>query len=132
MQTMFSKGYTVEEIAIHTGYTRLRVGEVLRQPWAQMNIVDDIQRSVQDEVKALLENEVLPSIKKQAALRDDPDAPKAVQLAAANALLDRFLGKPNQPITQHQGDPAQMSNKELEERVAKIVAGVATETGSSS
>jgi hypothetical protein len=124
MQLMFSKGYTIEEIAHQTGYTRLRVGDVLRQPWAQMNIVEDIKTSIHDEIKQLLEGEVLPSIMVQKQIRDDRENPAAVRLAAAESIINRFLGRPNQPITTNTTEPSKLTNSELESRVSQIVAGV--------
>lgn len=46
-----------------------------------------------DSVQTLLEGEVVPTIQKLVALRDGADSDN-VKLAAANAILDRFLGKP--------------------------------------
>jgi hypothetical protein len=127
MQTMFAKGYTIEEIAQHTNYTRARVGVILRQPWAQMHIVDDVKKSVRDELKEFLEGEVLPSLQIVRDLRDNPENPAAVRLAAADQILNRFLGRPNQPITQGEVDPSKLTTQELERRVSQIVAGMATQ-----
>lgn len=130
MQVMFSKGFTMDEIAQQVGYTKARVADVLRQPWAQMNVVKDIKASVQDEIKELLERNVLPTIKRIVTLTTDETAPHAVRLAASKEILDRFLGRPNQPITTTAAaEPAKLTNQELESRVAQIVAGVATPAG---
>ena len=46
---------------------------------------------------------------------NDPKAPPAARVAAANSLLDRGYGKPTQPISQTltKIDPSTMSDAEL-------------------
>lgn len=46
------------------------------------------------ELRALARAETASCLQKLVELRDDPDVPAAVQLAATNALLDRAWGRP--------------------------------------
>lgn len=128
MEEMLSKGHTIEEIAQFTGYTRERVGVILRQPWAQQYIVKNIQRSVQDEIKEFLESEVMPSLKVLTDLRDNAEIPAAVRQSSAVALIDRLMGKPNQPITTQVAEPSKLTNDELSKRVSSILGSRVADT----
>jgi hypothetical protein len=129
MQELKIKGHTVEEIAKFTDYDPQYVRVILAQPWAQKNIVDNIKKSVQDEIKEFLEAEVLPSLRTLTSLRDSDETPAAVRQTSAVAIIDRLLGRPNQPISTQQTDPTKLTIDELNSRVAAITAGMATQTG---
>jgi hypothetical protein len=95
-----ARGYTVKEIAERTGYTPVCINNILRQKHTQQVLVNEI-RQVADEDEEVVEfirQEVLESVKTIKRIRDDSNAPKAVRLAAANDLLNRRYGKPNQPV----------------------------------
>ena len=124
IENMYTKGFTQKEIAEFTGYRREHIDDILRQPWAQVNMIREAQRSVQDEIKDFLEDEVIPSLQVIKDIRDDPESPKAVRLAASTSILDRLCGKPNQPITTTEKPVNQLSNAELSERVSKLVANL--------
>jgi len=94
-------------------------------------MVEETKKIVRDELKDFLEAEVMPRIRHIKQIAEDPETPKAVALAADNSILDRFLGKPNQPITTGQTDPSKLSNEELERRVSSIVANIPPTTGNS-
>ena len=51
-----------------------------------------------DVIRAKFEAELMPSIEKVIEIRDDVNAPKQLQLRAAESLIDRFLGKPIQQV----------------------------------
>jgi hypothetical protein len=104
---------------------------VLKQPWAQEYVINQAKKTVQDEIKAILEAEALPSIRKLVAIRDSVDfnsgvpvlaADKNVAKAAADSLLDRFLGKPVQPMTTDAKPVAQLSDEELRAQVQAELA----------
>ena len=67
------------------------------------------------DVQELARQRSPEAINTLAAIMDDPKAPPAARVAAANSLLDRGYGKPTQPISQTltKIDPTTMSDAEL-------------------
>ena len=90
------------EIARRLEVSAVCVSNVLRQPWAQKFMVEEIRRTGGNEVQVLLEGAVADSVRKLIEIRDTAEADRDA-LNAANSLLDRVYGKPNQPITTHKG-----------------------------
>ena len=118
-------GYQNNEISQIVGRSPVTVANVLRQPWAREYITQQAKKTVQDEIRAVLEQEALPSIKKLVELRDAPivsAAERGVALQASNALLDRFLGRPVQPMTTDAKPVAELSDEELKAQVARELA----------
>jgi hypothetical protein len=131
MVNMACAGYQNNEIAQALGRCQQTVATVLKQPWAQEYVINQAKKTVQDEIKAILEAEALPSIRKLVAIRDSVDfnsgvpvlaADKNVAKAAADSLLDRFLGKPVQPMTTDAKPVAQLSDEELRAQVQAELA----------
>ena len=67
------------------------------------------------DVQELARQRSPEAINTLATIMDDPKAPPAARVAAANSLLDRGYGKPTQPISQTltKIDPSTMSDAEL-------------------
>lgn len=122
MAAMAAVGYDCAEIAKVTGYNQHSVAKILRAPFARGRVLEMATRTVQDEIKAILEQEAVPSIRALVAVRDDLGARNSDKVSAANALLDRFLGKPTQPITTDAKPMADRSDAELMEEVRKEMA----------
>lgn len=93
-----AQGFSNTEIAEKTGYGNVQVGQVLRQPWAAKRVIEEIQKAGRDEVEILLKGEARASVERLVMERDN--APKASdRISAADKLLDRLYGKPNQAIS---------------------------------
>lgn len=122
MADLKMQGCTIREIAAVVGYSEAAVGQILRQPFIQAYMINALKTTVQEELRAVIDAEVLPSLRTLVEVRDNTDAPAQARINAANSLLDRKLGKPNQPVSvQQQLSPEQMkrmSDKELLERLA--------------
>jgi len=118
---MTIQGYIPQEIADQTGFSRQTVQNTLRQPWARKYLIEQSKKTVMDEMKEFLEAEVLPSLKALKAVRDGQDVRNADRIVASTALLDRFLGKPVQPMTGSVKPPVEMSDEELREQVAREI-----------
>ncbi|HEY5960950.1 MAG TPA: hypothetical protein VIV60_30550 [Polyangiaceae bacterium] len=114
-----AQGLSNREISTRLGIHWVTVCNIVRQPWAAKQIVEEIAKAGRGEVETLLEGAVADSIVKLINLRDDDDAPKDVQRKSANDLLDRFYGKPNQKIITASVDPNDLSDAELAEIARK-------------
>ena len=119
MAEMAAQGYTHKEIGEFTGYTPHYVSNVLRQPHMREHTLKTIKQTVQDEMKEFLEGEVLPSLRVLKEVRDSETVKPSDKITASTALLDRFLGKPTQPISTGAKPPAEMSDEELREQVQR-------------
>lgn len=128
MADMHVAGSNVTEIAEATGYSRQAVCNILRQPFAHQRMIEKIENDVQQEIKNLLEKAAPAALERVIDISERASS-EQVRLAANNAILDRFLGKPTQPISTSVSDPKNLTNEELGREVQKIVAGVATKTG---
>ena len=124
MIDMHIAGYTNKEISELIGCTPNHVSNVVRQPWARAYIVKETKKTVQEEMRDFLEGEVMPTLLVVRAVRDNPEARTADRLSASAQLLDRFLGKPVQPMTTEQVDPSKLSSEDLERMAKEIVGGV--------
>jgi hypothetical protein len=79
-------------------YSYQHLHTIRRQAWFQTKLVEYMEKCGEDVVRAKLKAELMPSIDKVIAIRDDVDAPKQLQLKAAESLIDRFLGKAVQQV----------------------------------
>jgi predicted transcriptional regulator len=93
-----SQGLSNHEIALKVGVTPQWVSQIVRQPWARKVIAEEMRAAGRDALTTIIEAAAEDSVYKLIEVRDDEKAPKNVQLAAANSLLDRYLGKPTQKI----------------------------------
>jgi len=93
-----SQGYSNTEIATYTGYQRVHINAILRQPWARARLLDILQGKEQDPAEVLLRASVLDNITTLIQVRDDEGSGAQARIAASNSLLDRYLGKPLQRV----------------------------------
>jgi predicted transcriptional regulator len=114
-----AQGLSYIEIAQQLGITPSCVQYVVKQDWAQEEILKQIHDNGGDAVAQVLSQQALPSVMKLIELRDSEKAAAEVQRKAANDLLDRIFGKPNQPVTHHQENLDEMTDAELQEVIAK-------------
>lgn len=119
---LHAQGATAREIAERTGYTYQLVNTVLRQPWARQRLVQILNETSKDHVKHFLSTEISPSLEVLREVRDNPDAKEMARLTAANAILDRALGKP----TVHVESNNRNSNTSIPAEVARLDADLAT------
>lgn len=91
-------GHSTKEISKLTGYTTVWVRQVVRQPWFRQKFVEEAKSAGLDSVTKFLESEVLESLEVIREIRDSGGEKGSTRLAAANALLDRHLGKPMQKV----------------------------------
>jgi hypothetical protein len=119
MILMKAAGASTAEIAEALGVTVYTVRDVLAQPYAIDAVVGEIEKHGQDAIQTVIKGATLDSVLKLIELRDADDSPKEVQRKAANDILDRAFGKPNQSITHKNEDVTALSDAELEAIIAK-------------
>lgn len=115
-----AQGKSNREIAKLLGYTEAWVSQIIRQPWARVALLREMQAAGRDAIQTTLEGAALDSVLTVISIRDDLSAKQNVRLAAADSLLDRFLGKPTQRVEQTNtnrtaADSIDGVNRELEE-----------------
>lgn len=107
------QGMSYREIAAKIGWSAAGVSNVCRQPWAQDVILTYLTRQGLQAVELLLSSETINNINKLIEIRDADTSPIAEQAKAANSLLDRTYGKPNQPITHREESAESVPDAEL-------------------
>lgn len=121
MVNMAAAGYTNREIASFTGYNRVTVATAIKQPHAREYLINEAKKTVQDELRALLEGQAIPSIQALIKVRDSSEKGSDV-VAASNSILDRFLGKPTQPIVTESKPVEQLTDDELKSRANALLS----------
>jgi lambda repressor-like predicted transcriptional regulator len=116
------QGLLVKEIAERVGMTSTGVSNVLRQPWARIKIVEGIELTTKEKLRQMLEEHGPTCLQRIVDLSASAQS-EQVRLAANNAVLDRLLGRPTQPISQEVSKPETLSDDELQ-RIATSGSGV--------
>jgi hypothetical protein len=111
-------GLSNKEIAERRGMSAVAISNILRQPWAQRMVLEIVHENGGDAVKQLLKSEALNSLDRLIVERDNPEARPSERIVAADKILDRLYGKPNQPIEHRATNLDTMSDEELE-RIAR-------------
>lgn len=95
-----AKGYDNKEIAELVGVTPVNVNNALRQPHSQQALVEAVQSRVTEDEKVVevIRSKVVSAVKTLSEIMEDGEARNSDRIAAAEALLNRRYGKPNQPI----------------------------------
>jgi hypothetical protein len=80
------------------GKSEPAVQNLLRQPWFQKKVTTLLAKEGNKDIARLFQGEQYSSLVTVTKLRDDPEVPAAVRLAASKDILDRVLGKPTQRV----------------------------------
>jgi hypothetical protein len=115
-----AQGLSNREIAVRTGKSETWVSQVLRQPWARDRVKEEMKAAGQDAIQTVITAAAMDSVYKLIEIRDNEKAKPSEQLAAANSLLDRFMGKPTQKIESENKTTIQTTD------VAELQAELAT------
>jgi len=100
------------EVAARTDYDENWVGQICNQPWFRLRLVKELKDAGRDAVSEVIKSAALDSVFTLIGLRDNDQTPASVRAASANALLDRFLGKPTQKL-EHEDKTKLPSNEEI-------------------
>lgn len=66
------------------------------------------------DIRSLARAHTETAIKTLAGIMEQPEAPAAARVAAANSLLDRGWGKPSQPISGDEDNPLRVAISRIE------------------
>ena len=102
---MTANGHSPAQIASALGITKQTVYTTRKQPWFREMFIKVTAAIGKDSVTAFLSSEVMPSLEVLREIRDNADRPSD-RAAAANSLLDRFLGKPTVKVDNDAKAPA--------------------------
>lgn len=106
MLELAAKGYNNKEIAELVGRTQVNVNNALRQPHSQQTLANEIRSRVTEDQKVVevIRVNVVKAVEALAEIVGGGVGIKASdRISAAEALLSRRYGKPNQPIGKHDG-----------------------------
>lgn len=118
-----AQGLSNKEIADRCGYGYQWVCQIVRQPWFRQAFLEETKSAGRDAVETFLKGETMNSIVTLVEIRDDTEAKEATRVAAANAILDRALGRPTQHIkTEHMpsNTDAQQEMEKLEQELSEL------------
>lgn len=103
MLELSAQGFMNKEIAQMMGRSAVNVNNILRQPALQSTLVEECRREADADKRVvdIIKTNVAAATQVLADIALDKDAKKSDRIAAANALLDRRYGKPNQPINRN-------------------------------
>lgn len=119
-------GLTNVDIAKRVNRTPAHINYLVKQPFMEKLILEEIEKSGRKGIHAVLEGAGVKAAQKLVALMDGlDDAGKVKEVSpetvrkTCNDVLNRLLGMPKQPIDINTGDLSKMSDAEL----AEIAAG---------
>jgi hypothetical protein len=106
-------GYNVKEIAAIVEMSPITVSNILRQPYAREATINAIKEdAAAEQIKSMLESAAPSAVKRIMSLAESKTGTE-LGFKADLAIVERFMGKPVQPVSQAK-PIAQMSDAELE------------------
>ncbi len=119
------QGASNREIAAQSGYTEPWISQLFRQPWAQRLLSEMMHEAGLDEVRALLKEAQVDSVRTLVALRDDPKVPASVRRSTCVDLLEQYSGKPTQRVVVDSAKPLSSDDladldKQIEQASAEV------------
>lgn len=93
-----AQGMSNKEVSERTGFTTVMIGYVLKQPWARVRLLQEITEMGRDGMAEILKGAAVDSVLTLLDVRDSEKSRPSDKIAAANSLLDRYLGKPTQRV----------------------------------
>lgn len=111
-------GFNVKEIAETVGRTPVTVSNILRQPFVREATLNAIKEdAAADQIKRMLESAAPAAIQRIVSLGESK-AGTELGFKADQAIVERFMGKPVQPVSQVKPLES-MSDAELEESIIR-------------
>lgn len=111
---MTANGHSPAQIAQALGITKQTVYTTRKQPWFREMFVRLTTSMGKDSVEQFLQSEVMPSLEVLRDIRDNEEAKPADRRAAADSLLDRYLGKATVKVDTEAKAPADVPTEAAE------------------
>lgn len=93
-----AKGCTNKEIAQTTGLSAVSVSNILRQPWARKQVLEEINSAGRNEVLQIFKGAAMDVAEQMVAIVNDENARPSDKISAGHLILDRLFGKATQPL----------------------------------
>lgn len=93
-----AQGNTNREIAATLGLTPVAVANILKQPWARKQLLEEINRAGRNEVIQVFKGAALDVAEAVVDIVNDPEAKASDKISASHLILDRLFGKATQPM----------------------------------
>ena len=121
------QGHSNIEISRITGMSPVAVSNILRQPWAQEELLSIMREQGRDGIFNLIQGAALDAVNRLVIEMDNEKARPAERISAARELLDRRFGRAAQPIV-HSVDQQmdKLSDEELERIVIESAGRVSS------
>lgn len=118
-----AEGNTITEIADKTGFSKVMIGYVLKQPWAQKLIAEVIKKHGGDAVEIALKGAALDAAMHLINTFKDDKAPHNVRAMCAKETLDRVYGRSQQVVAHLNVTAEELTDEEL---AKAVTAGTGT------
>lgn len=112
-------GYDNKEIAAIVGYTECSIHNILRQPWLSAYMAQELQDKG-DEMRETIMMEAKAAFAREVDLSQTAKS-ESVRHQANTYLVDRYLGKPTQPIEEINKKPMDMTDEELKQALPSLL-----------
>lgn len=93
-----AQGNSNREIAQTMGISAVSVANILKQPWARKQLLEEINRAGRNEVIQVFKGAALDVAEAVVAIVNDPETKASDKLSASHLILDRLFGKATQPM----------------------------------
>lgn len=120
------QGRTNLQIAAETGYTPVHVSNILRQPWAQQYMSENLHLAGMDRVIMRLKGTAMKAaqqLEKEITNYDRESGGDAKsRISAAKAVIQQLYGSTTHVSVTTKKDPTTMSDAEISARIAELKA----------
>ena len=93
-----AQGNSNKEIAQTLGVSAVSVANVLKQPWARKQLLEEINKAGRSEVIQVFKGAALDVAEAVVGIVNDPEAKASDKISASHLILDRLFGKATQPM----------------------------------
>lgn len=112
------QGLTNIQIEERTGYTRVHIATIVKQPWAQQYMSQNMHLAGMDQVIHTLKGSALRAAKRLEEEIDNEDTGDArSRIAASKIVIQQIYGAAAVNVTHHKDDLNKLSDEELYEIV---------------
>lgn len=110
-----AEGNTNREISRITGMSEVAISNILRQPWARTQLLDEINKAGRNEVVTIFKGAAAEVAQTMVDIISNPEVKASDKISAGHLILDRLFGKATQPLahTFSDSDLSKMSDDQL-------------------